>query len=126
MSQKKLQEKSVYAEYDEDGDGIVSDEEEDHEEERKQDHERTSVSDDDAEEEQEEEDDGDHDESHESVESAVDENDENMVKRRTSRRQSCSFVYVAPKYLDSESDIASDSAAENSMTSKSLLVESNH
>ena len=27
MSQKKLQEKSVYAEYDEDGDGIVSAEE---------------------------------------------------------------------------------------------------
>ena len=27
MSQKKLQEKSVYAEYDEDGDGVVSDEE---------------------------------------------------------------------------------------------------
>ena len=27
MSQKKLQEKSAYAEYDEDGDGIVSDEE---------------------------------------------------------------------------------------------------
>ena len=27
MPQKKLQEKSIYAEYDEDGDGIVSDDE---------------------------------------------------------------------------------------------------
>eukprot|EP00949_MAST-11_sp_MAST-11-sp1_P004006 g4006.t1 len=64
-------------------------------------------------------------EANESVESAASENDENIIQRRTSRRQSCSFVYVAPKYVDSDSDIAGDSAAENSMTSRSLLLETN-